>query len=169
MLPQNKQGNHDALLLPHRGDCFSTELSSNNLCKQIMNVKQAVHFIIMKLLLSILSIGKKLYHLPHLLQWKKFSCPPVLCKKILKPITLSFDTGKAIKRKRHYSFKMYIITMRSNLYANSFFFFFLQMQIAKNMYKNKYSIALSFFQKIPKIRIKLSASSVFIIRDMKKK
>jgi len=34
MLPQNKQGNHDALLLPHRGDCLSAELSSNNLCQK---------------------------------------------------------------------------------------------------------------------------------------
>lgn len=36
-IPQNKWGNHDALLLPHKGDSFSAELSSNNLCKEIMD------------------------------------------------------------------------------------------------------------------------------------
>ena len=39
MLPQNKWGNHDALLLPRKGDYFSAELSSNNPCKEIMKAK----------------------------------------------------------------------------------------------------------------------------------
>ena len=34
------------------------------------------------------------------------------------------------------------------------------MQIVKKLYKNRYGIAFSFFQKIPKIRIELSAGLV---------